>query len=388
MKNESKIKCCLLACCVVLEGGMIAACGGEGHDTPSVQKEVAKHTHIIWTGDSVRIATGGYGRVKDVGNGRLMAVYEHEGSGCYKFSHDGGRSWGAETILFPRMTEQGVAINMANAELIRLSTGELIFAMNRRPQRDGVVPFGIILRRSTDGGATWSDEQVIYEAGKEFGNGCWEPAFLELPDGTVQIYFANEGPYTHSDEQEISMLSSDDKGATWSTTPVKVCFRNGHRDGMPVPALFGHDIVVAIEDNGGNGRFKPYTVRTSLADNWHTFVDGDSPYRHAALKDPMDAHEVGSAPYLICLPTGEALLSYQTTEGRNAEADPMARCTMEVALGDKEALNFVKVDRPFRLRPDANALWNSLVVIDANTVGAVAGIDGGIVLKRGLLVRR
>ena len=57
--------------------------------------------------------------------------------------------------------------------------------------------------------------------------------FFQLPNGEVQVYFANEGPYTHSNEQEISMMTSVDNGKTWGGYKT-VCFRAGSRDGMPV----------------------------------------------------------------------------------------------------------------------------------------------------------
>lgn len=403
-KYQNMLFLCVLLGTATVSNGMLYACtsggnepnpkenekpdtpptGGEETDEDIPSKPGVEGTRIAWAGKAIRIGAGTYGRVKALSDGRLMAVFENDG-GYYAVSKDEGRSWGSLTCVFPTTTEKGVTIGISNAELIELSTGELLFAVNRRPQKEGLVSFGIAVKRSLDGGQTWSDEQIVYEAGKVFGDGCWEPAFLELPDGTVQIYFANEGSYTRSDEQEISMISSADKGTTWTKKAVKVCFRAGHRDGMPVPALFGNEIVVAIEDNKENWNFKPYTVRTSLSDNWGTYVSGDSPDRFYALKEKMDNADVGSAPYLIRLPTGEALLSYQTTEGRNAQADPMARCTMEVALGDEQAKDFVKIDRPFAFGADQRALWNSLSMLDENTVGAVAEIDHHVQLMKGFL---
>ena len=40
-------------------------------------------------------------------------------------------------------------------------------------------------------------------AGAEARDGCWEPAMAQLPDGEVQLFFANESPYRQSSEQEL-----------------------------------------------------------------------------------------------------------------------------------------------------------------------------------------
>ena len=49
------------------------------------------------------------------------------------------------------------------------------------------------------------------------------------------------------------MCRSFDKGLTW-TDPVRVSYREGSRDGMPVPILTDNDeIVVIVEDNGHPG---------------------------------------------------------------------------------------------------------------------------------------
>lgn len=31
-------------------------------------------------------------------------------------------------------------------------------------------------------------EQVLYEEGYQFENGCWEPSAIQLPDGQIQLF--------------------------------------------------------------------------------------------------------------------------------------------------------------------------------------------------------
>ena len=330
---------------------------------------------IEWSRDIVKIApAGGYARVLRTGDDTLMAAFEDGRGNVAVTRTQDGFSWDSPRVVIPGFMyhcgEDSVYVNVANAEICLLSNGTLLCAGNYRPAGNGVYPFSIVLCSSEDGGATWSAPTILYQAGTSFRDGCWEPSFLELPSGEVHIYFADEGPYTASSEQQISFIRSSDGGHSWSE-PAMVCFRPWHRDGMPVAAIFGDEIVVAIEDNA-DGRFKPYTVRSSIDNPWQVPVYDDSPCRSFALADSVDASVYMGAPYLIRLPGGHALLSYQTTEGIGEQWE--LSC-MEVAVGDASARNFTSRSRPFG---NSTGLWNSLALWDADTVVAVttADLDG------------
>ena len=156
---------------------------------------------------------------------------------------------------------------------------------------------------------------------------------------------------------------------------------------MPVPALLGDEIVVAIEDDA-DGKFKPYTVRTSLDSPWKERVGGYSPYRKKALADSVPERIYMGAPYLAVLPGGETLLSYQTTEDRH---ESWELSCMEVAVSDSGAVGFTRRTRPFYVPADRSGKWNSLFVLDSNTVVAVSSTDkDGVVapyVVKGHLIR-
>jgi hypothetical protein len=336
---------------------------------------------VAWDYSSMRqlASVGYYPRIKSLRNAKLAAVYEGPEGACIKESGDGGATWSdARTVIpsfrFTNPNEATVRINIANSELVELRDGTMIYGVNYRPATDGIAPYSIAISRSTDGGITWSAPQVLYDADLYFGNGCWEPAFLELPDGTVQVYFANENPYRNSGEQEIAMLSSKDSGITWTTQPATVCFRANRRDGMPVPAIFGDEIVVVIEDNNID-QFKPYTVRTKISDNWSSGpVTADSPAREYALKERLDDNIYAGAPYLIKIPGG-SMISFQSTKGRTSDWE---RATTLVAIGDGQARNFSQLTTPFVVSHTQLAMWGSLCLIDEHTVvAAVASTMGG-----------
>ncbi|WP_456408070.1 T9SS type A sorting domain-containing protein [Caldithrix abyssi] len=325
-----------------------------------------------------------YPRMIRLQNGDLLCAFENwaqindqiVASVLVGHSSDDGKSWSEPVKVV--QTENGV--NPAVPDLIQLSNGYVLLAYNPRPPKDNVdveKRFAIRTAVSMDHGRHWLPWSRVYTASYLFDDGCWEPAPLQLPTGEVQLYMANEFPYPNSNEQEITMLRSFDYGYTWSDT-VTVSFREGHRDGMPVPLLLQNEqgIAVAIEDNGwGDGQFKPTIVWSSFEDNWHSgTVMAQSPRRWRALKAAfrIPDGEIGAAPYLAQLPSGEVLLSYQGTEGQHPSGNPdWRKVAMFTAIGDAQAKNFSRKSKPFNIRPERTAMWNSLFVKNEHTVTAL-----------------
>ena len=335
-------------------------------------------SRIFWDLTSKKnvFPNGNYGRIIELQDGRLMATCESGGI-LIAFSDDKGASWSQPTRIVNNVN------NVPNCvpDLIQLRDGTIIVAYNPRPAKPYTEDrkFGIRCKRSTDNGVSWSDEIFVNDAQHTFEDGCWEPSMLELPSGELQLYFADEGPYTNSNEQQISLCRSFDGGKSWST-PQKISFRAGHRDGMPSPVLLKDQssIVVAIEDNGwgGIGDFFPTTVRCSLTDNWgnNYFVDANSSNR-------QKTHNVtaakGGAPYLRVLPWGETVLSWQSKYNHGDNYNMMT------AVGDANAENFKALSNPFNISSSESAMWNSVAVIDTGVVVAVASINQGIQMIKG-----
>ena len=326
---------------------------------------------------------GGYARIIELQDGRLMAVCEIGGIKI-AFSQDMGSTWGSAT----RIVSNPAGISESVPDLIQLSDGTIIVAYNPRPTAPYTEDrkFGIRCKRSTDGGRTWSDEIFVNDAQHTFGDGCWEPSMVQLPSGEVQLYFADEGPYTMNNDQQISMCRSFDGGQSW-TKAQKICYRQGTRDGMPVPVLLKDqsEIVVIIEDNGwGYGDFFPTTVRTTLQNNWRDnyWVDAGSSNREKTLNLSYCPTATGGAPYLRVLPWGETVMSYQSSYDHNGKLQ------MRVAVGNEQARDFKAMSVPFSIGANEEGMWNSLAVIDTGIVVAVSGIGSNIEMIKGYPVRQ
>jgi hypothetical protein len=344
---------------------------------------------LVWNAATLRLVQpeGDYARMIRLENGGWLIGYSWQSKLWVRASADAGSTWGEPV---PVAAPDGSLLT--NAELLALSDGTVMALFNDRPKAAlprrnqpppvaGLTkPFRILAAYSKDRGRTWSAPSILYTGGCEFGNGCWEPAALQLPTGEVQVYFANEAPYRESDEQEITRLRSPDQGITWSA-PETVSFRPRHRDGMPKPLRLqnGRGIVVAIEDNGFDGdRFKPVIIAVELAGHGNAGpIEADSPRRWGACVPPVARESYAGAPFLAQLPSGETLLSYQ--ESRTGD---LAGARMVVRVGDREARNFGAPTQPFPGASRKTQLWNSLFAPDARTVIAIstATVEG----KRGI----
>ncbi|RYF78002.1 MAG: exo-alpha-sialidase [Cytophagaceae bacterium] len=207
----------------------------------------------------------GYARLIQRADNTLLCVYEASGSVEVVRSTDGGTTWSGRVVVAAKEPD----VSMAVPEIVELADHSLLVSYNPRPGRNATSKrFGIRTAKSYDGGATWTDNRLVYEAGTSFDNGCWEPVALQLPSGEVQLYFSDEGVDTNSNEQNISLMRSVDGGLTWAAKPEIVSFRAGKRDGMPVPILLnGTEIAFSIEDNFQT-TFKPYIIRNKTTDNW------------------------------------------------------------------------------------------------------------------------
>lgn len=316
----------------------------------------------------------GYARMIQLNDGRLACAYESSGGTIeVTYSYDLGESWTWPDVVYIGQNKVPPYV----PSIIQLDDGSILVAFNLRPEEPYTEDrrFGIMVRKSVNGGESWKPAQLLYEAQHTFNDGCWEPAMVQLPDGEVQLYFSNEGIYTSSNEQNISMLRSFDNGETWTEIPEIIGFRDDRRDGMPVPLLLPErgEILVSVEDNK-EGEFKPTIYREKLSDNWEDgTITADDPRRsYHPLEKPLKLMTYAGGPYLARLHSGEVLLSYQTTLNRQNIWD---RSSMTVEIGDDAGTIFNRRSVPFDVPVEQWGLWNSLAVVGDNIPVAITSTN-------------
>lgn len=103
----------------------------------------------------------------------------------------------------------------------------LAFCEGRRHGREDWGEIDLVLKRSLDGGETWSEEQVVWADGNTCGNPCpvvdhnsgrvWLPMTWNRGDDTEQQII--EG--TSTDTRRVFLTHSDDDGLTWAE-PIEI----------------------------------------------------------------------------------------------------------------------------------------------------------------------
>lgn len=383
---------------IIIAGLFLAACSAEARQKPKLPE-------IVFEWDApIILGRGGYTRVLRLSDERLMCSYTHYGNGYACYSLDNGYSWGEPSIIMNKYewsNENGsTVVGMHNPETMQLSTSNpyypkrIFYIVNLRPsdKKSSVHPYGIAYVTSDDNGETWSSIKTIFlseQWDKDVLKGCWEPYLMELPDGNIQMYFADETPYYKQGDkyQNISVMESSDGGDTWSE-PRIVCYTPMFRDGMPVTMIYNGKIYLSIESNHVNVRLRPQILYTSLEDNWKETVGEYSKYRFNPFLVSRDSPDfVSGAPYLVQT-KNFFVLSYQTSE--NADIKIRTQRIMEVQACLKSEMKKDKfhtmrgASRPIDVDPrSSHVMWNSLSPLSGDEIMACCQYNGKVALVRG-----
>ncbi len=265
-----------------------------------------------------------YPRVKKCADGSFIMFYQQDqiASTIYYTKSDDLLSWTQGRRVFSPYdvtTTAGITDNrrFSSADAVVLSDGDILVAVAFRANkayRTSPADNGIMMRRSSDNGETWSDEQVIYQGS------TWEPYLLELPSGEVQCYFTDTDPVLKN--SGTSMIVSQDKGRTWTPTglsnPWKVIrqykYDSGttpiYTDQMPSVRLLndGHTLLgfmeARLETSATSGDTSYWMSLVYGKDEWKHLGDGE-----VGPEDRQSNLFKGAAGYVSQFRSGETLIS-------------------------------------------------------------------------------
>jgi hypothetical protein len=309
-----------------------------------------------------------YPRVHKVGGDTMLLTYHYGDINNYwdniaiRRSTDGGNSWSPpETIMADNNPNY---YGFSNPDIIRLNNGWIMLAYTGRGKPDDNAHSNIQVRISKDRGWTF-ETPIIAATGRS-----WEPAMIQLPDGEIQLFYSSEarwwsGPGSTAAQQEILMVKSTDNGNTW-TAPKEVAYTAGMRDGMAVPLVLkdGKGIVFPVESV--NNSRSPWILWSSLSARWNYSTPGNTTNARRWLATSLNIW--GGAPYIIQLPSGETILSVQDAGGRTIGSD-WKKNTMLVLVGNSIAKNFSNISYPWPALPvNEGAYYSSLMLKNDSTL--------------------
>lgn len=186
-----------------------------GAERYSVLESVRAYRQLLPAAKLKTDRTAIYPRIKRMADGRYILFVQggQIASRIYYCTSDDLLHWSDTRILFEPYavtTSEGSDTRcFSTVDAVVLADGDLLAACSFRAAKGYKhnVGCGIMLRRSRDNGATWSDEEVIFEGTN------WEPYLLQLPDGRIQCYFTDCLPATRN--SGTSVITSTDNGRTW-----------------------------------------------------------------------------------------------------------------------------------------------------------------------------
>ncbi len=319
-----------------------------------------------------------YPRVRQMKDGRYIMTYQ-SGRISWEvfcaFSDDGVRWKNSKKILATCDYPNGYQDTMLfmTADLCVLDDGTVVVVSAFRGKSNyskDVNSNGLVIIKSTDNGATWSEKQIIYTGT------CWEPYIMQTKSGEVQVYFTQTGHLLalHGWREDrrsscVGLLRSNDRGITW-TEPKDysaqiimqqfIFNRDGYDymcDQMPSAVeLNNGKIALAAETYNAQNSYRLSVAYTT--DNWSRSLG----FNEAGPTDRLNNFLKAAGPYLVQFRSGETVLSCHSSG-------------MSTYIGSAEAKNFANKYDPF---DGHKGHWASLFVDSAHSViGTIANTTAG-----------
>lgn len=347
-----------------------------------------------------------YPRVKKVNENLyiMFFMYGKYGRHLYWTTSPDGKEWSNPQTLWgagdenkftytygPLEGQESIYI-AANADACVLDNGEILCVYVVRPE-SGYKRYpelnGIYMMRGTvsdSNEVTWGEEVRLTETGG------WEPFIWQRPDGQIEIYWSNGGPYINMygfDEDKrstgVSMILSKDNGYTWlpayGTAGENTYLYNRvyqeylgdkipygtNEDGTPkyteavpyfggqmpaVTGLYNGKSILAAEVEDMDKVFHISLAISEENGDWKNLGLLDAG-PDTAIVNPIETKS--AAPYLSRFPSGEVYLTYNASllEQRGRLISP-----------DGSVID----DGIFFANPGAKSAWGASEVVESHKV--------------------
>ncbi|MFS0728184.1 sialidase family protein [Paenibacillus sp. 1P07SE] len=345
----------------------------------------AASSGLAWASDSVTVYTppsGGvwYPRiVKRSPNEWLMSFDTNAGGGHTRIvvtrTTDSGHTWSAPVTAVSRPDG-----NVGNGQMLVLPSGEIWLAYRHVVQTGSVYDTSLHVRRSTDGGHTWSDlpgGQIASATANSF-KGVWEP-HLEMIGSTIAVLYADDSPAAVGTTGQQNLYMKPWTGSGWGArTTLSDGVAAGSRDGMPVITRMNdgrYMMVFEASDVPGH----PFVIKFKIsADGW----DWSGPRQ--TLYVPNSTGKKAGAPFIAKLADGRLIAAFQTDESSANTGDPYT--SMHTMISSNNGATWEHKYNVFPVSDTASSNWNALMTVDSTRVVAITSAThpaSGIYLRFG-----
>lgn len=325
-----------------------------------------------------------YPRIKKMANGEYILFYQNGqiGSNIYYTTSRDTLKWENADVLFRLHAVENIegkqdTVRYSTCDAVVLENGDILAVASFRYNLGYSLHAsqgGLAMRRSTDNGKTWSDEEIIYVGIN------WEPYMTQAENGEVQIFFTHNAPKFHLDgkvdkdylSSGVGMLRSADNGKTW-TPNVKGAPYSAYivmqqkRNVNTVTSLFTDQMPSVAHLNNGTS-VMAVESRPDAGELYISLGYSDTNWRETLTTEQVgpakrsDNIFEGAAPYIMQFDSGETLLSYNVNS------------RFSVRVGDANGENFASSIIPF----SKTGYWGTLEKRSSHSaIGSMANVVSG-----------
>lgn len=319
----------------IAEYNQAGAADSHANDTASSMLEANFRETYTISASNLGTDTGEvfYPRVKKLADGTYFMTYQNKrtsNSVYYAVSSD-MKNWTYKGVLF-RVSATGSKW-YSTADACVLANGDLIVVACYYTSYNGdPMGNGLVMKKSTNNGKTWSAEKIIYKGT------CWEPSILQLDSGEIQVYWTNThvngvsaelGGRADDNSTGTMMIRSYNNGTSWTSDLTKAYSGqivaqqwtktgsdgNYYSGQMPVATQLNNgNIVLALEVR------QPKDASTPDDSTYHmsfAYSPGENSWPKALGDDEEgpttlveNAHLYRAGPYIRQFNSGESILGY------------------------------------------------------------------------------